>query len=60
MKIAEFRVKGYDSLTREVKGKKRPSAVIHVPKSWAGATVMIIMTDPPTSDPSVPLPPSSE
>jgi len=52
MKVAEFRVKGYDSLTREVKGKDRPSAVIHVPKAWAGATVMIIMTEPPSDAPT--------
>ena len=56
MKVAEFRVKGYDSLTREVKGKDRPSAVIHVPKSWAGRKVMVILI----SDPDVPIPPASE
>jgi hypothetical protein len=59
MRMVEFRVKGYDSLSREVRGGGRPSAVIHVPKSWAGKKVLVILLEPPTS-PDVPLPPSSE
>lgn len=47
MRVNEYRIKGYDTLTREVKGKDRPSAIIHVPKSLAGRRVMVILLDDP-------------
>jgi putative transposon-encoded protein len=47
MNVTEFHVKGYDSVTRTIGGVGRPSAIIHVPKGWAGRRAFVILLDDP-------------
>ena len=48
MRVAEFRVKGYDSLTKTVGGgDKRPTGEVFVPAAWKKRRVMVILLDDP-------------
>jgi hypothetical protein len=48
MRVSEFRVKGYETLTKTASGgKNRTSATVFVPKPWAGRRVAVILLDDP-------------
>jgi hypothetical protein len=58
MQPTQYAATGYGSVERIV-GDAKNSGRIHVPKNWIGKRALVILLEPIT-DPSVPLPPSSE
>lgn len=60
MGASEFRVKGFDSITRTVGGPKRTSGIVNVPKAWKRARVMVILLEDPATLPPDPPAPKTE
>jgi hypothetical protein len=58
MRATQYSFSGFGSIERVV-GDAATSGRIHVPKTWIGKRAIVILLEPIT-DPSVPLPPSSE
>jgi len=48
MRVSEYRIKGFDTLSKVARGtKKRSSAIVYVPIGWSGRRVQVILLDDP-------------